>query len=150
MKIIFLITLLTFSCYLFASKERYSDERWKTWGSSAALILPMEDNQPEDSDFYGLILECNSKGLFRIAVKDIYASPNDIIEWETDKLMGTILNSASMVVRTDNKAISQNKLIIKALKTSMWIEFTNLTSKSYVKYTLKGFEKAINSTNCKV
>lgn len=150
MKLILFIVLVANSFVALASKERYSNERWKTWGSSGGLVLPLEDNKPDDSTFYGFILECNNKGLFRISVKDMFANPNDMIEWETDKRMGTISNKASMVVRTDNKAIGQNKTIIEALKISSWIEFKNLETDSYVKYTLNGFEKAMNSTNCQI
>ena len=150
MKYVLVITILMVSFTANASKDRYSNEQWKTWGSSGALVLPLEDSKPNDSSFYGLILECNRKGLFRIAVKDIHSGPGDLIEWETDKRMGTIQNQASMVIRTESSAIDQNNLIVEALKISEWIEFRNTTKKSSAKYSLNGFAKAINSTKCKV
>jgi hypothetical protein len=141
---------MALSTAAYASKDKYSTERWKTFGLSAGIVLAMEDSAPDDSSFYGLVLECNSRGAFRISVKDILASPGDFIEWESDKRMGTINNQASLVVRTKNESIEQNKLIIEAMKISTWIEFKNNNNGSSAKYTLNGFSKAMDSTKCAV
>lgn len=150
MKIIALIGLLIFSIPALAGKEQYSSELWHSFGSYAAIVLPIEDNQ-EDSRFYGLVFECSpSKGKARISIKDVNAMPGDLIRWKTDKEMGSIANSATLVARTSENDVTLNQRLKNAMKSGSWIKFENVKSGSFAKYTLNGSSKAISSiVSCK-
>lgn len=144
MKILLLLGLFV-STYASAGADQFSKEKWLSFGSFAAIILPMIDNKA-DSKFYGLVVECSpSKGTYRISIKDIYSEKGNVVRWETDKEMGSINSQSAMVVRTNSKNIKFNNRIVRAMKSGNWIEFTNTATNSTARYTLKGATKAINS-----
>lgn len=141
---------LIFSTLTYAGAEQYSSEKWLSFGSSGAIVLPFEKAK-NDSKFYGLVVECiPSSGKYRISIKDMYADKGDLVRWETDKKMGSIANKGFMVIRTHSDDVKLNKQIVSAIKNGNWIEFTNTKTGNMVKYTLKNSTKALNSiTTCK-
>lgn len=144
MKNLLLIGLFL-STYASAGADQYSTEKWLSFGSFAAIILPMTDNKA-DSNYSGLVVECSpSKGTYRISIKDIYSEKGNVVRWETDKEMGSINSQSAMVVRTKSENIKFNNRIVRAIKSGNWIEFTNTVTNSTARYTLKGSIKAINS-----
>lgn len=147
--LILLLSLCSLSVHS-ATKDDYSKERWMSWGSFGAIVLATEIHNGK-SDYYGLIVECSpSKGQLRISVKDVYSKPGDKIQWETDTKMGSIVNQASMVIRTSEKDTRVNNTIVSAMKAGSWIKFENMARGSSATYTLKGSTKAISSiTSCK-
>lgn len=147
--LILILSLFSLSVHS-ATKDDYSKKRWMPWGSFGAIVLA-SDIHNSQSDYYGLIVECSpSKGKLRVSVKDLYAKRGDIIQWETDKKMGSLVNQSSMAIRTSEKDTRTNNSIVGAIKSGNWIKFKNITRGSSATYTLKGSTKAISSiSSCK-